>query len=333
MPSGRRYLVLFATLGLFAAGVLAQPNPSSKSGGKIIIDTDVGDDVDDAFAIDLALASPEFEILGISTAWGDTALRAQMVDRMVCETGRKGIEVTAGLQTTVTSMFTQAEWARAGISRRHRDAVAFLLYQIKAHPGEITLVALGPLSNIGAAIDRDPATFRKLKRVVLMGGSIHRGYDRAGSAAPQPPEPEYNIDRDPQAAQKLMASGVPIFMLPLDSTQVKFVESKRAQLATINTPMTNSLLELVKEWSHGTGKATETLFDAVAVAYALDDKTCPMTPVRIKVDDKGMTKPTSGPPNVQACLVPHEEAFFNLLMPRLVQQKLVGTEVCVAPSR
>jgi hypothetical protein len=55
--------------------------------------------------------------------------------------------------------------------------------------------------------------------------------------------------------------------------------------------------------------------------------------VHIKVDDKGMTKPTSGPPNAQACLVPHEETFFNLLMPRLMQQKLVGTEVCATPSR
>jgi inosine-uridine nucleoside N-ribohydrolase len=333
MPFGRRYLVLFIALGLAAAGAPAQTQPAGRTLEKIIIDTDVGDDVDDAFAIDLALASPEFEILGISTAWGDTALRAQMVDRMLCETGRQGIAVTAGLQTTVTSMFTQAIWAREGISRRHRDAVAFLLDQIKAHPGEITLVALGPLSNIGAAIDRDPATFRRLKRVVLMGGSIHRGYDKSGSTAPQPPEPEYNIDRDPKAAQKLMASGVPIFMLPLDSTQVKFVESKRAQLATVNKPMTNSLLELVKEWSHGTGKSTETLFDAVAMAYALDASTCPMTPVHIKVDDKGMTKPTSGAPNAQACLEPHEEAFFNLLMPRLMQQKLGGTEVCVSPSR
>ena len=333
MPFGRRYLVLFIALGLAVGEAPAQTHPAGKPLEKIIIDTDVGDDVDDAFAIDLALASPEFEILGISAAWGDTALRAQMIDRMVCETGRKGIEVTTGPQFMVTSMFTQAAWAREGISRRHRDAVAFLLDQIQKHPGEITLVALGPLTNIGAAIDRDPATFRKLKRVVMMGGAIHRGYDKAGSSAPQPPIPEYNIDRDPKSAQKLMASGVPIFILPLDSTQVKFVESKRAQLATVNTPMTNSLLELVKEWSHGTGKDTETLFDAVAVAYALDATTCPMTPVRIKVDDKGMTKPTSGPPNAQACLVPHEEAFFNVLMPRLMQQKLVGTEVCVTPSR
>jgi purine nucleosidase len=318
-------------LGLLVA-LAASPVVAYSQAAKIIIDTDVGDDVDDAFAIDLALASPEFEILGISTAWGDTALRAQMVDRMVCETGRKGIAVTAGLQTTANSTFTQVEWARAGISRRHRDAVTFLLDQIKAHPCEITLVALGPLTNIGTAIDRDPATFRQLKRVVLMGGSIHRGYDRTGSSAPQPAEPEYNIDRDPKAAQKLMTSGVPIFILPLDSTQMKFVESRHAQLATVNTPMTNSLLELVKEWSQGTGKSTETLFDAVAMAYALDASTCPMTPVRIKVTDNGMTKPTGGTPNAQACLVPHEEAFFNLLMPRLMQQKLVGTDACVASS-
>ncbi len=86
---------------------------------------------------------------------------------------------------------------------RYGDAVGFLLEQIKAHPGEITLIALGPLTNIGAAIDRDLNTFRKLKRGVLMGGAIYRGYDKAGSSTPQAPEPEYNIARDPKSAQKL----------------------------------------------------------------------------------------------------------------------------------
>ena len=189
---------------------------------KVIVDTDVGDDVDDAFAIDLALASPEMKILGLSSAWGDTELRARMLDRMACETGRGEIAVQAGIPTKSTTAFSQASWAKAGRQRAHGDAVTFLLDQIKAQPGEITLLALGPLTNIGAAIDRDPKTFRKLKRVVLMGGSIYRGYGAPGA----PPEPEYNIARDPGAAQKLFRSGVPIFMLPLDSTQLKFDDAE-----------------------------------------------------------------------------------------------------------
>ena len=291
-----------------------------------IIDTDIGDDVDDAFSVDLALASPELQIVGLSSAWGDTALRARMLDRMTCEIGRSGIPVVAGVPTKSPAAFSQAAWAGAGIARPHGDAVAFLLQQIKAHPGQITLLALGPLTNVGAAIDRDPTTFRKLKRVVLMGGSIYHGYGTPG----KPAEPEYNIARDPKAAQKLFRSGVPIFMLPLDSTQLKFDAAKRSSLASISTPMTDSLQVLVAEWSRATKNTDPTLFDAVAAAYAIDAASCPMTPLHIEVDDRGMTAPTPGAPNAQACLKPQEQRFFALLMPRLLNQRMVGDKVCLA---
>jgi inosine-uridine nucleoside N-ribohydrolase len=144
---------------------------------KIIIDTDIGDDVDDAFALGLALASPELEILGITTAWGDTQLRARMVDRLLGETGAANIPVAEGIPTKSKTLFSQARWAQAGPPPKpHPAAVDFLLEQIHKSPGQITLVAIGPLTNIGAAIDRDPATFRRLKQVVLMGGSIRKGY-------------------------------------------------------------------------------------------------------------------------------------------------------------
>jgi inosine-uridine nucleoside N-ribohydrolase len=292
---------------------------------KIILDTDVGDDVDDAFAIDLTLSSPELKILGISSAWGDTALRARMLDRMVCETGRSEIAINAGIPTKSAADFTQAPWAKAGIAREHGDAVAYLLDQIRKNPGEITVLALGPLTNLAAAIDRDPATFRKAKRVVLMGGSIHRGYGAPGAA----PEPEYNIARDPAAAQKLLRSGVPLFVLPLDSTQLKFDETKLSSLASISTPMTDALQVLIAEWSRSTHHRTPTLFDAVAAAYAIDPTTCPMTPLHLEIDDKGMTRATPGAPNAHACLEPKEDAFFALLMPRLLNQRSVGKQTCL----
>jgi inosine-uridine nucleoside N-ribohydrolase len=292
----------------------------------IIIDTDIGDDVDDAFAVDLALASPELRILGITSAWGDTALRARMIDRMLCETGRTEIPVHNGVPTKTGAVFTQAAWARAGIEHAHTDGVAFLLAQIKAHPGEITLLALGPLTNIGAAIDRDPATFRKLKRVVLMGGAIHRGYGDANAK----PEPEYNIARDPKSAQKLVASGVPLYFLPLDSTQLKFDDARRAEFTAISTPMTDALQILVAEWKHNSKQPMPTLFDAVATAYTIDAASCPMTPVHLEVDDKGMTLPTPGTPNASACLTARPDDFFKLMMPRLLRQRLVGSQACLA---
>jgi purine nucleosidase len=316
-------------LPLASSTLAAQSAPESK----VIIDTDIGDDIDDVFAVDLALISPEIHVIGISAAWGDTALRARMLDRLTCEIGRTDIPVQTGPATTSKTTFSQKPWAEQGIERTHGDAVTSLLDQIKRHPGEITLLALGPLTNVGAAIDRDPETFRKLKRVVMMGGSVYRGYDDLGYATPHAPDAEYNIAMDPAAAQKLFGSGVPIYMMPLDSTQLKFDETKRTLLTTISTPMTDSLQVLTAEWQRATGRTTPTMFDAVAVAYAVDPTTCPATPLHIQVDDKGFTRVTPGAPNAQVCLQSEGDAFFNLLMPRLLNQKLAGKEVCTALSK
>ena len=108
--------------------------------------------------------------------------------------------------------------ARQSPEKKHGDGVAFLLDQIRRHPGQITLIAIGPLFNEQAAIARDPDTFRQLKRVVMMGGSVYRGYDGPNGER-RPAEPEWNIDRDPAGAKALFAAGVPIFMMPVDSTQ------------------------------------------------------------------------------------------------------------------
>jgi purine nucleosidase len=83
----------------------------------------------------------------------------------------------------------------------HGDAAEFLLDQIRKRPGEITLIAIGPLMNVGAAIDRDAAAFRKLKRVVIMGGSVRKGYGDYGYNEHVPPSPEWNILNDVASAQ------------------------------------------------------------------------------------------------------------------------------------
>jgi purine nucleosidase len=330
MKLRRSCFVLFSAFVLSSTVSQAQSSTIPQPGAKVIIDTDIGDDIDDAFAIDLALTSPELLILGISAAWGDTSLRARMLDRMTCEVGRTDIPIQTGPATKSTTAFSQTPWASEGIERPHGEAVSFLLEQIQRYPGEITLIAIGPLTNVGAAISRDPATFSKLKRVVMMGGSIYRGYGDSGNAATHGADAEYNIAMDPVAAQKLFRSGVPIFMMPLDSTQLKFDAAKRSLLATISTPMTDSLQVLIAEWSQSTHQVTPTMFDAVAVAYAADPTSCPTTPLHIEVDEKGFTRVTPGPPNAQACLEPKEDAFFKLLMPRLLNQRLAGDQVCTS---
>jgi inosine-uridine nucleoside N-ribohydrolase len=291
----------------------------SMSGPQLaIIDTDIGDDIDDAFALALALRSPELRILGVTTAFGDTELRARLVDRYLAALGRKDIPVAAGVPTKADNVFTQAAYARREPERKHLDGVAFLLDQIRKHPGQVTIIAIGPEGNLGAAIQRDASTFRKVKRVVLMGGSVYRGY----GGEHQPPQPEWNIDRDPAAAKALFTSGVPIFMMPLDSTQIHLAASDREKIFAFGSPLTDQLTLLYHQWvAHTDNHAADpTLFDPVAVTYAIRPDLCPARPLRIEVDDKGMTRPVDGAPNAQVCLQSDEKGFLSLLLTRIATE-------------
>jgi inosine-uridine nucleoside N-ribohydrolase len=193
--------------------------------------------------------------------------------------------------------------------------VDFILEQIRRYPGEITLVTIGPLVNVGAVIDRDPGTFRKLKRVVSMGGSIDRGYGDP-YAAPTPPQSEWNILNDVRSSQKLFAAGVPVYLMPLDSTQLKLDEVKRAFLFRQGTPLTDALAILYHQW----GQQTPTLFDPVTIAFIDDPKLCPVEPMNIVVDAKGMTLRGNGAPNAQVCLRSDPEAFFRFYLSRVASR-------------
>jgi len=311
------------------ANARAQPGVVQDSGGVfhglgdhpqlVIIDTDIGDDIDDAFALALALESPELKILGITTAFGDTELRARLVDRYLHAIGRDQIPVAAGVQTQHDNVFTQAAYARQWPERHHADGVLFLLEQIREHPGQITLIAIGPENNIEAAIKRDPATFRQLKRVVLMGGSVYRGYGNDANGKPRPAEPEWNIDRDPAGFRALLNSGVPVFMMPLDSTQIHLDTKERELIFAHGSPLTDQLTLLYHQWKANSDGHPDapTLFDPVAVTYAIRPDLCPATPLRLEVDDKGLTRPVAGAANAQVCLKSDEQGFLALLLERL----------------
>jgi purine nucleosidase len=315
---------VFAVCLLWSSSVSAQTEtstPRPNAAEKIIIDTDIGSDIDDAFAVGLALHSPEFQILGISSAWGDTHLRARLLSRLLKETGRKDIPVAMGIvkhPPGKVDTLSQDAYAEGGpADQNYPDAVDFLLDQIRLHPTEITLIAIGPETNLGAAIDRDAATFRKLKRIVLMGGSVYRGYSQFNYGKTHGPDPEWNILCDIQAAQKVFSSGVPLYVMPLDSTQIKLQELERAEIFKAGTPLTDALLVLYTQWSRGTTQ-TPTLFDAVVVAYASHSKLCPTEPMRLRVDDQGYTRVETGAPNAQVCLRSSSDQFLEFFMPRIV---------------
>jgi purine nucleosidase len=269
----------------------------------VVIDTDAGDDIDDAYALAWALASPRLDVRLITTAFGDTALRVRMMRRMLAALGREDVVVGQGVATPPGTLFTQRAWAEAGPSEPALDGVDATLDLIRAHPGQVTLIALAPLANVGAMIARAPATFASLKRVLVMGGSIRRGYDKDGAPSATP-DAEYNVARDPAGLRALLASGVPVTLFPLDSTQVRPDPASLARLIGTATPTAQMLAALTAEWraTNPWKQTVPTLFDALPVAAAIDPKPCPATPAHIEVDDKGFTRTTEGAPNASLCL-------------------------------
>jgi inosine-uridine nucleoside N-ribohydrolase len=299
--------LIATTLSLLTGLLFAQkPGPTVP----VIIDTDIGDDIDDAYALALALRSPEMHVLGITTAFGDTALRAHVTARLLDALNHPEVPIYTGINSTQHFYnFSQVEYARGDVhSIVMRDGIEFLLKSARQHPHQVTLVALGPLDNIGAAIDRDPSAFRLFKRVVIMGGSVRRGYGESDA----PPSAEWNVVNNIPAARKLFASGVPIFMMPLDSTQIH-LGSVRELILNQPDKFSIDLTELTRE----SKRPDPVLFDPVALATVIDAKLCPTQPMHLEVDDKGLTLEIPGKPNVNVCLVSDRTGFLKLLAERL----------------
>jgi inosine-uridine nucleoside N-ribohydrolase len=320
----KKIVVWAAFLAAIAGGLVVRGQNANAVGRPaepqlVLLDTDIGDDIDDAFALALALRSPEIKLLGVTTAYGDTDLRAKLVDRYLDAVGRTNLPVVAGVPTQASNVFTQAAYARRGPAPRQGriDGPGFILSQIRAHPGQITLIAIGPLFNVQAAIEKNPATFRKLKRVVLMGGSVNRGYDDGETGAHRPPDAEWNIKCDPAGLRALLGVGVPVFMMPLDSTQIHLGQANMAAIFSHGSALTDQLTLLYHQWSGAGEWKTPTLYDPMTVAFATHPELCPVTAIRLTVDDKGFTRPEAGTPNAQVCLLSDEKGFLDLLMGRI----------------
>ena len=192
---------------------------------KIIIDTDPGQD--DAVALLMALASPEdFDILGIVAVAGNVSLaqNARNALKVVELSGRTDIKVYAGCERPMRRHLVTAEHVHGDTGLDGPDlppptqqlepqfGVDFIIDTLMAHePGTITLCTLGPLTNIAMALVKKPAIAERVNEIVMMGG----GYFEGGNITPAA---EFNIYVDPEAADVVLRSGIPIVMAPLDLT-------------------------------------------------------------------------------------------------------------------
>ena len=271
---------------------------------RVILDTDIGDDVDDAYALCLLCSLPNSRILGVTTAFGQTRERAELARKLVRVLGRRGIPVYAGRRGE-SKIGRQYEWAAAEDPSEIKDdqAVDFMVRQINRYPGEITLVAVGPLTNLGDLVTRNSEVIPKVKRIVIMGGAVHVGYN--GQA---PATPEWNIKCDPKAARAVFASGIPIVMAGLEVTAMMQLDIERQKkLFAYGTRMTDALAALTSLW----GNNVPTLFDPVAIAYALGYPFCEGEERCVAVQDDGLTKIVEGKPNVTVLIKPRKDAFLD----------------------
>ncbi|HEY0767776.1 MAG TPA: nucleoside hydrolase, partial [Steroidobacteraceae bacterium] len=314
---GRMAVMLGAAALSLAQSDRVHAAPAAPLAQPVIIDTDIGDDIDDAFALTVALGDPRLKVIGVTTAWGDTRTRTLLVRRLLATLGRHDVVVAQGPATPNTVPFTQKKWALGATDTSPApDAIEFIRQQARGHPGEITLIALAPLSNIEALQRRDPGALGKLRQVVMMGGSIHAGYNQGGVIPVAQPSAEYNVASAPHGLVVLLAAGVPVRMFPLDSTQIKFDEVRRERLFAYGSPASDALALLYHQWRllNSWGQVTPTLFDVVPVVWMLQPSACPVSALRVAVDERGYTRPVSGAPNVAVCLALDESATQRLII-------------------
>ncbi|KFF50009.1 nucleoside hydrolase [Gammaproteobacteria bacterium MFB021] len=189
----------------------------------IIFDTDPG--VDDAQAIAIALAHPEIELLGMTTTFGNVTIEVATHNALLlAELGGQKIPVAQGAATPMAKPKNPppghihgdnglGNIALPDISTQAlaQSAPQFIVEQVNARPGEVVLVAVGPLGNLAAALQLDPSLVDKVKRVVVMGGSIREG----GNVTPVA---EANIFNDPHAAKAVLEARWPLTLVGLDAT-------------------------------------------------------------------------------------------------------------------
>lgn len=276
---------------------------------KIILDTDIGDDIDDAWALGFVISYPGFEPLGITMAHGDTAGRARIACKLLYVSGRRDVPVFIGRRTS-SQVAPQFSWAEDFEKTKPAPAPAadFIVDMARRYPGEVTLIAVGPLENVADALRKEPNLGKLLKRVVLMSGCIY------GMAGKSEPVAEYNVRASVTDSQMVYGAGLPLTIVPLDSTTlVQLRDEERVRVQKSKSPLAYSLECLYRLWlSHPSARMT--IHDQLAVAEtARPGELFGLTvTLPISVDDKGFTRidRERGKP-VAVCLDPRRDQIME----------------------
>jgi len=291
----RKIILLLAVIGV--VGQLGCTHSLSTKGRPIpvILDTDIGIDIDDTWALALLLASPELDLKLVVTDSHDTVGKARLAAKFLQCVGRSNVPVGIGLkQDDVVG--PQAEWVKdyqlsSYAGTVHEDGVQAMIDVIMKSPVPVTLIAIGPVPNLAEALRREPRIAERA-RLVVMGGSVDRQYnDKLGRCA------EHNVIQAVKAAQIAYGAGWNVTMAPLDTAGiVVLADENYARVRDADIPLPKILMENYRIWSKVSPKydpscKSSTLYDTVAVYLAFDTTLCDMRKIRLRVTDEGMTEP------------------------------------------
>lgn len=281
---------------------------------KILLDTDIGSDIDDAIALAYLLAQPQCELLGITTVTGEPEKRAMMASAQ-CKLAGKDIPIFPGAAQPLIIDQRQPEAPQAAkLDKWAHDtkfptgeAVEFLRHTIRANPGEITLFAIGPLTNVALLFHSDPEIPGLLKELVLMCG-VFAGSNWQGKPL------EWNAILDPHASEIVYRAQPPIHRsVGLDVT-TKVVMNRDEVRQRFQTPYLQPVLDFADVWFE---KRPEITFhDPLAAAVIFDDSICGFErgTVSVELDDKsmlGQTKWNANGGRHEVALNVDAKRFFN----------------------
>ncbi len=292
---------------------------------KIILDTDIGDDIDDALALAFAIMSGKIEVLGVTTVFKNAAQRAELACRLLEALGRTDIPVYAGIGKTLLQSIP--DWEKVVADHRPRQmevltkqqpsiqpkqgqAVDFIIDTVMASDGDITLVPIGPFTNIAAAFILEPRLAQKTQ-ICMMGGATDRG------------RPEWNALCDPEATRVLFGTGVPITMVGLDVTTKCIMSYNQVRaIGAVDRPINQICFELIHLWGGNNPEPCPTLHDPLALATLIDCTFCETREMRIEVETRadylrGATVPVAGEPNASVCVSVDSTRFMDYFVKTL----------------
>jgi inosine-uridine nucleoside N-ribohydrolase len=310
-------LVLVLIMAVAAGGIIkpsaAQTSPATDPAGKIapipvILDTDTGNDVDDTWALALLLKNPHFDIKLITTTDGKRDYRARLIARMLTIAKRTDIPIGLGAGTR-SGGGKLSEWVKdfplsKFTGRVEKDGVQALIEAVNESKQRMTIIAIGPLQTLAAALERDPALAEKVD-LVGMQGSVFRGYGGSPSA-----QPEFNIKRAIPAAQKVFAAPWhSAIITPLDTCglpEITLTGKRLDLLRSSDDKIVQGILQCARLYAGKPDdqplKSTSVLYDTVAIYLAEpgDHPLLKMQKLNLAVTDKGMTivSPTGAPMSV-----------------------------------